>query len=122
MSAPLTPAERHLAPMLAAWDAWKGNGGDDAATALRDFGELLKKWRLAAFDGLRCDLTDAGRDLVARWQAERERDIDVHARAAYAAFTGANDGDRSWERLTTGAQSVWRDVVRAVDASRDGAP
>ena len=101
--------------MLAAFVAWRGAAsGDEVAAcgALHTFGHGLRTYR---YIDAGLHLTDLGRDLVARWQAEREADIEARATAAKDTYDGAVT-DATDECDLRG----WVAVVRAVDASGGG--
>lgn len=68
----LTPTERLLAPMLAAWDAWRPDSldeGDDAGAVLEELTDVLFCYGYAEdpeTDDDFCPLSAKGRDLLAR--------------------------------------------------------
>ncbi len=68
----LTPTERLLAPMLAAWDAWRPDSldpDDDAGAVLEELTDVLFRYGYAEdpeTDDDFCPLSDKGRDLLAR--------------------------------------------------------
>ena len=81
---PVTPAERALATCLRAWWDWPGDRADQSAEAhaMRDMGETFKASGLAHWNGMECDLTPAGADLLARVEAaERTPTVVLFAMA-----------------------------------------
>lgn len=114
MSAPLTPAERALMAVWAVWNAWPGTDkGSPEETTMNAVGDALIEAKVV--NDYDTNLTYAGRALVARWRAERESKIDARAMAAHEACHVATSRGLSFDER-------WHAVVRAVDASRDGAP
>jgi hypothetical protein len=107
-----------LAAFLHAWDEAETRTfvSGSVLRAFRAVQGMTEEARAQGFLGA-WEPTDAGRDLVARWQAEREQQIEARAKAA------ANTYDTAVAAPTDEADMrAWCAVVRAVDASRDGAP
>ncbi len=90
---PVTPAERHLAAILRSFQAWNTHpdagtpdDNDDAVSLMLDLGEWLQEQGMLNDD--EPGFTPAGRDLLARAEAEERTPANV-LRAMLASYSAA---------------------------------